>query len=327
MVLKLNDPKVAGGVAFATFAIPVVGPFVGAAYIVARVVTDDDTPDASTISEQEAEIFITQQFGATCNIECKNVMEKISIMLENTTVGGDVIISQRCSNNGTCVISNNSDMVANVMFAAKNSSNAKEGGDWYSSQPKVSAEGRQGIKEHFKQITNEECSITSYNEMRDISAGAKKSTIGGSILVTQDGSVIGNCQMGNSLKAAAYASGTIDQKATSEGAEGKKSAKMGMLMWIAFAIAFIAVAFIVGKVVSNRSQQPQQQVQNTSNQTRGGMNTVPQVRSQLPPPQVRNQQPNISLNKSGTPNNPQIGINSGYVTPLSVASPGYSIDP
>jgi hypothetical protein len=294
-MIDLKNPIVAA-IGVGSIGIPVVGPFITGAYVVALVLTDDGTPDAANVSEQDAEIFITQQFGATCNIECKNVMENVSEILENVVVDGDVIISQKCSTNATCVISNNSDMVANVMFAAKNSSNAKESEKAFGSQPKVSNEGRQGIKEHLKQITNEECNITSYNEMRNVTAGAKKSTIHGSLLITQDGNVMGDCQMGNSLKAAAYASGTIDQEAKSEGAEGKKSAKMGMLMWIAFAVAFIAVAFIAGKYLAYKSQSPQPQQQQQisgSGQPQYGMNNRgPQVRTQPLPPTRKNVQYN-----------------------------------
>jgi hypothetical protein len=252
-MVKLDDPKVEAGVALISFSNP-LGPFVGGAYIIARALTDkDDTPDSASISEQDAEIYITQQFGATCDIICKNVMSGTHISLNTDDIGGDVEINQTCSTNATCIISNNSDMIADINYAAKNSSNAKGGSGAFSKQPTSLSYGRQGSKEHLKQISNEECNITSYQQMSDVYIQSKDSTIKGSVKINQEGQTVGSCQMGNSLKAAAYATGTIDQESKSEGGEGKKSEKTGMLMWIFFIVLLLTIVYLVSKFIHNKN--------------------------------------------------------------------------
>lgn len=188
-------------------------------------------------SDQKGSAYITQQFAGTCEIVCENVIGDIDETIVNSYIGGDLEISQTCSTNGSCVIGSNSDVVSDIAFVAKNSSNSDGKGESL-------AEGRQQIKQQIRQSSNEKCNITSYNQTGNISILAANSYIGGNVRVEQKGSSSGQCQLDNSLTAAAIASGQVDNDAKTK---KDKAAKYSMITWIAIAVVVLVVAGMMAK--------------------------------------------------------------------------------
>lgn len=215
-------------------------------------------------STQTAEVYITQQFSGTCQVTCQNTMSNVSISIIDSTVGGNIEVTQSCATNASCLIGSSMDASADVLFKAASSSNAKNTAElpWYT-QP-INADtsvtnSRQSIKESISQTTNESCQISSYNQMNNISIFAANSTIGGDISVSQNASTQGQCQLNNSMQAAAYASGQAQNKSMSgkdkKGEKlGDKSGKLAIISFLVIGIVVFVIVSIVGKVISGKSK-------------------------------------------------------------------------
>jgi len=215
-------------------------------------------------SEQKAKVNLAQQFAGTCDVSCQNVMDDINVTVIDSDVTGGIDITQTCATNASCLIGSNMDAIADVSFKATNSTNAKDSWSIWSGDPfnfdKSISESRQNIKEQITQVSNETCDISSYNQMNDISIFAANSTIGGGISISQNASTQGQCQLNNTMSAAAYASGQTSNVAKS--GKDKKGQKFGgklsgfekILVYIAIAIAVIVVVFIIAKIISKVRQ-------------------------------------------------------------------------
>ena len=80
---------------------------------------------SKAISEQAADVFLTQQFSGTCNVTCQNAMKNVSVVAIDSTIGGSIELDQSCSTNASCLIGSSMDATSDVLFKATNSSNAK----------------------------------------------------------------------------------------------------------------------------------------------------------------------------------------------------------
>ena len=218
---------------------------------------------SKSVSEQSANTYLTQQFSGTCNVTCQNVASNISIDLINTTLLGGISLTQTCSTDATCLSSSAMDATADVLFKAVNSANAKNAWSGWSLNPfsfdSSEADSIMSIKNSINQSTSETCNISSYNQMNNISIFAANSTIGGDISITQNASTQGQCQLNNSMTAAAYASGSAQNQATSgkdkKGQKfGNKSGKMTAFTYIIIGIVVIVIVMMVGRSISGGSK-------------------------------------------------------------------------
>lgn len=214
-------------------------------------------------SEQSAEVYLTQQFSGTCNVTCQNTMSSVSISMIDSTVGGNVEINQTCSTNASCLIGSTMDATSDVLFKATNSANAKNAWSGWSLDPfnfdSASNDSRQDIRQSINQSTTESCNISSYNQMNNISIFAANSTIGGDISISQNASTQGQCQLHNSMSAAAYATGQAQNTASSgkdkKGQKfGDKSGKLTILTYLVIAVVVIVIVSIVGKIIAGHSK-------------------------------------------------------------------------
>jgi len=207
-------------------------------------------------SDQSANIFLTQQFSGSCNITCENTMSNVSIDLINSTVGGDVSITQACSTDGTCMIGSAMDSTMDVLFKAGNSSSAKNAATGLVSAGNIDvskSSSRQEVRMNSYQNTNETCNIGSYNEMTNVSIFAANTTIGGNVDIGQTGSTGGNCSLSNTMSASASATGISDN--ISHSGKGGK----GSIVNIIIIIAILLVAFFIAKSIAGNSQTNEQQ--------------------------------------------------------------------
>lgn len=204
-------------------------------------------------SVQNASLTTTQQFSGMCNITCQNVDKDIAVTLINTDLRGGINITQTCSTDASCTIASANDATSDVLFKAANSTNAKSAASVSWVDPGMfdssSIGSRQSIRMSTNQATTQNCNIGSYNEMDDISIFAANSTIGGSINIAQTGSTAGQCALSSSLQAASAASAATTDNAAS-GGKGKGH----ILLMIVLAVVIIALAGIMGKVLSGSSE-------------------------------------------------------------------------
>ena len=215
-------------------------------------------------SEQSAEVHITQQFSGNCQITCQNTLSNVVISIIDSTVGGSVTINQSCATNASCLIGSNMDATTDVLFKATNSANAKNTTElpWFLQGINfdyAESSSRQDIRQAITQTTNESCNISSYNQMNNISIFAANSTIGGDISISQNASTQGQCQLTNSMQAAAYASGQAQNTATS-GKDKKgekfsnKSGKLMVVTYLIIGIVVVVIVSIVGKIIAGHSK-------------------------------------------------------------------------
>jgi hypothetical protein len=210
---------------------------------------------SKSTSEQSADLYMSQQFSGTCNVTCDNTIDNLSIDIINTTVGGDISVNQSCSTNAQCLIGSTSDATSDVMFAAANSSNATDAGSILNplNFDKSVSDSRQSIKISNSQATSEQCNVSSINQMSNVTIFAANSTIGGSISINQQGSTQGNCQLTNSMSAAAYASGQASNE--SKSGKDKKAGKFTFLTYLVIGIVVIVIVSIIAKVMAGKSKQ------------------------------------------------------------------------
>lgn len=215
---------------------------------------------SKSTSSQEADLYISQQFSGSCNVSCDNSINNLSIDIINSTVGGDVSVTQSCSTNAQCLIGSSSDATTDVLFAAANSSNAMNAGSFLDpfNYDKSVSKTRQTIKSSISQSTSEQCNVSTANQMSNVSIFAANSTIGGSISVSQQGTTQGNCQLTNSMSAAAYASGQSENQSRSgkdkKGQKfGNKSGKLTIFTYLIIGMVVIVIVSIIAKIISGKS--------------------------------------------------------------------------
>lgn len=209
-------------------------------------------------SVQNASANITQQYSGTCQVSCVNTIDNTNIDIINSTIGGDVDITQTCSANGQCLFNNTMDATSDIMFKAANSSNAMNAGSWLSGlfNTDISEnESIQNIQENITQAIDQECKVTSTNQMNNVDIFAANSYIGGNIAIGQYGSANGNCQLDSTMTASDYATGTIDNCATS-GKKVKKKCGAGkggigitqIIIYLIVAVIVFVVIIVVSKI-------------------------------------------------------------------------------
>lgn len=199
---------------------------------------------SKSLSEQNAEAYLTQQFSGNCNISCQNLVSGASITIDNSKITGNVGISQTCSANGNCLINSSQNALADLMLKAKNSSAAKAAFSVWELDPfntDVSeSESIQNIREAINQTNNEMCNISSLNNMNNVSILVENSSIDGNVGFSQTGSSNGTCTLNNNMSATAIGTGLANNSSTSGGSD-----IVTLLKYIVIAIAIVVVCMIV----------------------------------------------------------------------------------
>lgn len=211
-------------------------------------------------SEQNAEVQLGQIYKGTCDITCQNVQSDISVDLINSVLGGGIVFSQSCSANGNCIFSNTMDASVDVFFKATNSSNAKNAWSGWGLNPlnvDISESiSRQNIRESITEAATQQCKLSSYNQMNNISIFSANSQIGGGIEFDQKGDTSGKCILNNSMSAAAYATGMAQN--TAQSGKDKKASKFGgkssifrILVYVGIGLVVLIVTIIIAKVMTS----------------------------------------------------------------------------
>jgi hypothetical protein len=205
---------------------------------------------------QTASAFITQQFAGTCDVQCVNKMSDVTMTFINSNVDG-VKLQQTCASNVNCIIGSSQNATADVLFKAAQSANAANASKWFSiNLDSTKITSVQDIRENISQSTNQQCNVSSINEMNDVSILAVNSNIGGGgIALDQQGSASGNCQLTNNTTAAAIASGdTTNEGKSGKGANKDKTGKMRTITNIAIIAGIVFIIYIIAKVIAGHSQ-------------------------------------------------------------------------
>lgn len=197
---------------------------------------------------QVADATILQNSSTTCDVSCNNQINSTDIDIINTNLQGGINVTQACSLNAQCLMSNTMSSLADVLFKTSTSTNAQNAASWFSglfNEDISSNTSYQDIQETISQTINNQCNIVSSNSMSDVNVFAVNSNIGGGINISQLGNINSNCVLNNSMTASAYASGTIDSCATS-GKKTKKKCGMGKgANWVQIGISIAVITVVV----------------------------------------------------------------------------------
>jgi hypothetical protein len=224
---------------------------------------------SKTKSEQDAIVSISQIYKGTCDLSCQNIEEDITVDVISSVLGGGIVFRQSCSVDGNCMFNNTSDAAADVFFKATNSSNAKNAWSGWTGNPfeidVAESKSKQSIKESITQKSSQDCKLSSYNQMNDISVFVVDSTLGGGIEFDQTGEEAGSCVLDNNMQASAYATGYATNTAQSgKDKKGDKSNVLKILIYGGIVIALLIVTFIVAKFITGHFKK-QKQTQKSGN--------------------------------------------------------------
>jgi len=214
----------------------------------------------STASSQEtSDAYLSEQFYGSCDITCNNTQSGVNINLIDSYVSGSVDLDQKCSVNGNCMVSSTSDVSADVMFKAANSTNAKNASNLFTGSEfnfdASDVSSRQDIKQTILQNTTQKCNMASINSLTDVNILAYNSTIGGNIQLDQSGNTQGTCQLGNSMKAATTATAMASNKATSgKSKKGDKGTKGNIGSVVGIIVVIIIVFVFAHMYTSDRDK-------------------------------------------------------------------------
>jgi hypothetical protein len=203
---------------------------------------------ASSSSYQYADAQIAQSYQGTCDINCENSMNNVDITFINSNVGNNVNVTQSCAVNGQCLFNNTMDSTADVIFKASNSANAAAAILQLPSFDSSSTFSLQSIQENINESTSQTCDVSSINQMNNLNFFAANTDISGSVNIGQSGVTNGNCQLNDSMRASAYASGTIDNcAAAGKAAKGKCSLGKGSssITYFLIILLIIVVAIVL----------------------------------------------------------------------------------
>ena len=200
---------------------------------------------SKAISDQKSMANLFQSYQGSCDITCNNIIDGASITIINDNIGGDVKITQSCSVDGSCSMNNSLGSLSDVSYNAKNSSNANNP---FLSVNISDAESKQDIKQTISNSVNQDCKISSTNQMTNVSIYAAGSNIGGNVEFTQDGKTGGQCVLKNTMTAAAYATGMSNNE--SKSGKDKKGSKKSSMTTIIIIFAVIAVMGILAGVLT-----------------------------------------------------------------------------
>ena len=200
-------------------------------------------------STQNAVADLTQQYSGTCDISCNNDMSNVDITIIRSKFG-DITLDQVCSANGSCLMSNNTNSVSDVLFKAGNSSTASDPLIFSWADPGIQTDiskskNVQNIQQTITNAVDQSCKVTSTNQINNVNIFAEDS-YGGNIQIAQSGEVGGQCQMENYMSAAAYATGTANNCSAAGKFSGKKcAAGKGGKSIITFAIGAVVILIII----------------------------------------------------------------------------------
>lgn len=210
--------------------------------------------DTNVDNSQEAQTYLTQQFSSTCDVSCQDVATDISEKFVRTKITGGVNITQTCSSDASCITSSSSDGVVDTEFKGQNSANTTPGG--FLDFESTNMDNAQTIRSTINQQTNEDCEISSYSEISDVTIQAYGSDISGGVNISQDSSASGECQMENIMSFSGKTLGISNNNISS--GKNKKAYLFQALTYIGIAFAVIFGIYLISSVFSGKKNQSTQ---------------------------------------------------------------------
>lgn len=195
-------------------------------------------------STQEAVQNISQNFQGMCSFNCTNDITDVSVVINGSQFKGNIDFDQACAVDGQCQISSTMDAVASIFFSASNSAGASDAAPllpWPNADISNTS-SYQSMRQSISQSNNEQCNLSSTNNMSNVLVFINNSAFAGDITFSQTGGTSGSCALQNTMDAAANATG----EATDNAQSGKKAKSMsGILESVGVLVAVIIILIII----------------------------------------------------------------------------------
>ena len=206
---------------------------------------------SSTINDpQEDNSRIVQQYSGTCSVSCQNEIDDVSIAIINSSVGGNVEVTQSCAVNSQCAFQTTQSALSDAILKAQNSSNAALR---YLSIGVTTSKinSPQSISQPISESVTQSCNLSSTNDLDNVSIFASNSQIGGNVVVGQVGDVRGGCALQTSMTAQELATASNNSCAQSGSKKscGGKGGKGSIGKYVLYGIGAIVLFMVVMLVV------------------------------------------------------------------------------
>ena len=206
---------------------------------------------STTINDpQEDNSRIVQQYSGTCSVSCQNEIDDVSIAIINSSVGGNVEVTQSCAVNSQCAFQTTQSALSDAILKAQNSSGAALR---YLSIGVTTSNinSPQSISQAISESVTQSCNLSSTNDLDNVSIFAANSQIGGSVVVGQVGDVKGGCALQTSMTAQELATASNNSCAQSGSKKscGGKGGKGSIGKYVLYGIGAIVLFMVVMMVI------------------------------------------------------------------------------
>jgi hypothetical protein len=182
----------------------------------------------------------TQILNEQCSANCTNISNNTSVIIQNSTIGGDVNLSQKCSATASCIMTGVIDaqvqsVLQNLNTQSASVSNSLMPGLNVSTNVNTT---KQDLTNVLTQVVSQTCNSTSFNEQNNVTVAVLGSTVKGSLNFSQEGSTTASCVMSTT------ASSSIYNKLANDNQQSFKQTDAFSQIVLYIVIAIIAVAAI-----------------------------------------------------------------------------------
>jgi ATP-dependent Zn protease len=197
---------------------------------------------SQTISNSSLNAVVNQ-----CTARCDQIQSGNVVIIQGSTIGGNVTFDQECKATMTCEINNNLETdVSNILDAIskQTSVTAKGFPDFNFDNVNQSLTSKQIITNSLTNLINNSCSASSTQIQNNNYTYVSNSTIAGSLQFTQKGDASAACVLTNrsAIKLANKASASASQSSTILGTGGI------ILALIVVVIIIIGVVFFISRL-------------------------------------------------------------------------------
>jgi hypothetical protein len=174
-----------------------------------------------------------QSLNETCLSTCVNIQNGNTVILDGTTVSGDIVFTQKCTANAECAMNAALNQLSTAVQTVSQDSEASPS-LFPGLQINTSVNSTYNdIKNDVTQQITALCQSSSNQTQSDNLVYAKDSEVGGNIAFQQEGQSVANCIITNSLKATSNVQQKSDQTASAGGSN------LSTIIMIILAIAII----------------------------------------------------------------------------------------
>lgn len=162
---------------------------------------------AKAIMQAQNDVFAT--INNSCGATCSNTMNGIQIVINDSTIFGNVELIQSCTGNAKCIYDQSVDAVAQALLSSNITQENKEAMLKLFNMTSNDVTTMQEVKNKIALSLNSSCETNVSNISTNSGFAVGTSTVYGSIRHTQEGNANATCAINTLMTAKALADGRI----------------------------------------------------------------------------------------------------------------------